>query len=80
MMTLKIQRVYFVPKLIAWLNEKKRNCHTCQLVNVPHLNHPSAALLPSKKCVVWQVDHIGKYPPDSKTGDRYFKNSLFLSY
>jgi hypothetical protein len=71
MMALKIKRVYFVPRLIEWLTHMRRNCHTCQLVTVPHLLCPSAALLPSKKCVVWQIDHIGKFPADSKTGHRY---------
>jgi hypothetical protein len=71
MMAMKIKRTYYIPKMKEWLAEKKLNCHTCQLVTVPYLVCPSAALLPSKKCVVWQVDHIGKFPPDSKTGHRY---------
>ena len=44
--------------------------YICNLVTKPPESHPSAALLPREKCVVWQIDHIGKYPADSKTGHR----------
>lgn len=78
-MELKIQRAYFVPGLRTWLNEKKKACLTCNLVTKPSIMNPSAALLPEKPCIVWQVDHIGKFPPDSKTGHRY-KNNFFFFY
>jgi hypothetical protein len=69
-MELKIQRVYYVPKLRLWLDTKKANCLTCNLITRPVIVNPSASLLPQKPCVVWQIDHIGQFPPDSKTGHR----------
>ena len=69
MMRLKICRTYFVQNLENWLSEKKRSCEACRLVSREKMQPMRAALLPEKKLLVWQVDYIGQFPPDSETGD-----------
>ena len=67
----KIQRGYCVPGLDKFLIEKKKGCPTCNMTSKPPLCAPSAALLPDEKCQTWQLDYVGQFPPDSKTGHRF---------
>jgi hypothetical protein len=69
-MRFKIQWCYYVPKLVEWLRKSKSECRSCQLTIKPKIAPPMAVMLPTKPNAAWQIDHIGKFPSDSKTGDR----------
>lgn len=66
----RITRNYFIPNLDKWLKEMKNKCAACKMTtrNIPP--PATAAMLPPQKCLVWQIDYIGKFPPDSSTGHR----------
>ena len=70
-MELMILREYYMPSLRKWLTEMKRSCHTCKQTVIPVVPPPTAAELPKTPCVMWQMDYIGPFPPDSNTGARY---------
>ena len=70
-MRLTIQRQYYMPKMREWLEEKKKECNTCRQTTVPVVPAPTAAELPSAPNLMWQMDYIGPFPVDNKTGSRY---------
>lgn len=67
----RVCEIYFIPKFQQWAIEKLRNCTVCSLVRRKNVIPATGAIVPKvpKKC--WQIDFIGKFKPDSKTGHRF---------
>lgn len=64
----RITRSYVVPKMRKWLSEKVKECKICEQVRRKKIIPPSAPYLAKEKSRMWQIDYIGKFPNDAKTG------------
>lgn len=65
----RISRSYIIPKLREWIVQKVKDCKICEQVRKKRVVPPSAAFLAKDKSKIWQIDYIGKFPNDAKTGD-----------
>jgi len=64
----RINLAYHVPKLREWLSRKVKDCKVCDQVRKKRVVPPSAPFLAGVKKKLWQIDYIGKFPNDAKTG------------
>jgi len=65
----RIGRSYIIPKLREWIVQKVRDCKICEQVRRKRVIPPSGSFLSKNKSKMWQIDYIGKFPNDAKTGD-----------
>ncbi len=66
----RILRGYYVSNLRKWLLRKVKECKICEQVRRKMVVPPSAPFLAANKTKLWQLDYIGKFPIDAKTGHR----------
>jgi hypothetical protein len=64
----RIGRHYIIPHLRKWLSKKVKECKICEQVRRKQIIPPSAPFLAKEKSKMWQIDYIGKFPCDAKTG------------
>ena len=67
----RIQKGYFVANLRGWLLKKIAECPTCGIMRKKREVPPSATMVPEHPREAWQIDYIGQFPCDSKTGHQY---------
>ena len=70
-MSLTIRRKYYMPKMKEWLSSSIKNCNTCRQTTLPAAPAPTKAELPKRPNLMWQMDYISPFPPDTRTGSRY---------
>ena len=67
-----IRMAYYMPgKLEDFLTKKKRKCSVCHCTCLPPKANPAAALVTQEPNQVWQVEHIGPFPGDTKLGHTF---------
>ena len=59
---------YYILKKREWLTRKSKECKVCEQVKKKKVVPASAPFLADAKEKLWQMDYIGKFPPDAQTG------------